>query len=81
VLALAASDVNAPEPAPAIGLQELEEMEASVNAGMNDDLNTPQVAAALSTPLKVMNELLHTKKVSKISRLASFETTSNAKIS
>mmetsp|Transcript_23440 Transcript_23440/g.39213 ORF Transcript_23440/g.39213 Transcript_23440/m.39213 type:complete len:617 (+) Transcript_23440:218-2068(+) len=62
VLALAASAANAPEPAPAIGLQELEEMEAAVNAGMNDDLNTPQVAAALSTPLKVINELLHTKK-------------------
>jgi len=54
--------VDGPLPAPATGISEVKEMEAAVSAGMNDDLNTPQVTAAISTPLKVMNELLHTKK-------------------
>ncbi|EIE25292.1 tRNA synthetase class I (C) family protein [Coccomyxa subellipsoidea C-169] len=34
----------------------------SVEASLCDDLNTPQAFAALSEPLKTMNDLLHTKK-------------------
>ena len=35
-----------------------------VHQGMLDDLNTPQALSALSAPLKTMNDLLSTKKVS-----------------
>ncbi len=35
----------------------------SVEASLCDDLNTPQAFAALSEPLKTLNDLLHTKKV------------------
>ena len=35
-----------------------------MHEGMCDDLNTPQALAALSAPLKAMNDLLTTKKVS-----------------
>ena len=35
----------------------------SVEASLCDDLNTPQAIAALSEPLKVLNDLIHTKKV------------------
>ncbi|KAK9908941.1 hypothetical protein WJX75_005015 [Coccomyxa subellipsoidea] len=34
----------------------------SVEASLCDDLNTPQAIAALSEPLKVLNDLIHTKK-------------------
>jgi hypothetical protein len=34
-----------------------------VLAALSDDLNTPLAVAALSGPLKLMNDLLHTKKV------------------
>jgi cysteinyl-tRNA synthetase len=30
---------------------------------MTDDLNTPKAVAAFSEPLKLMNDLMHTKKV------------------
>ncbi len=36
---------------------------ATVEASLCDDLNTPQAIAALSEPLKTLNDLLHTKKV------------------
>lgn len=36
---------------------------AEVVAALSDDLNTPLAVAALSAPLKLMNDLLHTKKV------------------
>lgn len=32
-------------------------------ASMSDDLHTPVVLAALSDPLKIINDLLHTRKV------------------
>lgn len=32
-------------------------------ASMSDDLHTPVVLAALSDPLKTINDLLHTRKV------------------
>lgn len=32
-------------------------------ASMSDDLHTPVVLAAMSNPLKIMNDLLHTRKV------------------
>jgi len=35
-----------------------------VRSALCDDLNTPQVVSALSGPLKALNDLLHTKKVS-----------------
>ena len=34
----------------------------TVEQALLDDLNTPQAIAALSAPLKTMNELLFTKK-------------------
>jgi cysteinyl-tRNA synthetase len=36
-----------------------------VRSALCDDLNTPQVVSALSGPLKALNDLLHTKKVSR----------------
>ena len=36
---------------------------AAVEAALCDDLNTPQAVALLSEPLKILNDLLHTKKV------------------
>ena len=38
----------------------------SVEGALLDDMNTPQAIAALSGPLKAMNELLHTKKGKKV---------------
>lgn len=42
----------------------VDEVMQHVHEGMCDDLNTPQALAALSAPLKAMNDLLSTKKVS-----------------
>lgn len=39
------------------------ELLIAVEASLSDDLNTPQAVAALSEPLKTLNDLLHTKKV------------------
>eukprot|EP00887_Chlorella_sp_A99_P006630 scaffold3.g6630.t1 len=39
-----------------------EELLAEVLAALADDLNTPLAVAAMSTPLKAMNDLLHTKQ-------------------
>ena len=41
-----------------------DELYQEVLAALSDDLNTPLAVAALSAPLKLMNDLLHTKKVS-----------------
>ena len=38
------------------------ELMQKVHQGMSDDLNTPQAISALSAPLKIMNDLLSTKK-------------------
>ena len=38
----------------------------TVEQALLDDLNTPQAIAALSAPLKAMNELLFTKKGKKV---------------
>lgn len=38
------------------------ELPLAVSAGLRDDLNTPQAVAALSGPLKLLNDLLSTKK-------------------
>ena len=38
---------------------------------MSDDIHTPVVLAALSDPLKIINDLLHTRKVLHI-RVARF---------
>ena len=35
---------------------------AEVLEALTDDLNTPLAVAAMSAPLKAMNDLLHTKK-------------------
>lgn len=42
-----------------------ETIELAVEAALCDDLNTPVAIAALSEPIKVMNDLLYTKKVDK----------------
>ena len=42
-------------------------LSATVEASLSDDLNTPQTIAALSEPLKNLNDLLHTKKVGNLS--------------
>lgn len=39
------------------------ELVREVVLALSDDLNTPVAVAALSAPLKLMNDLLHTKKV------------------
>ena len=44
------------------------ELYREVLVALSDDLNTPLAVAALSAPLKLMNDLLHTKKVSHSSR-------------
>ena len=36
---------------------------AAFRTSMADDLHTPTAVAALSEPLKVMNDLMHTRKV------------------
>jgi cysteinyl-tRNA synthetase len=41
----------------------LERLRASFRSSMSDDLLTPAVLASLSDPLKLMNDLMHTKKV------------------
>jgi cysteinyl-tRNA synthetase len=41
----------------------LEKMNEELNNCMSDDLHTAIVLAALSDPLKLMNDLLHTRKV------------------
>ena len=41
----------------------VERLRASFQCSMADDLLTPAVLASLSDPLKVMNDLIHTKKV------------------
>jgi hypothetical protein len=38
-------------------------MKAALTSSMADDLCTPVAIAALSEPLKLMNDLMHTKKV------------------
>lgn len=48
------------QPAPAQGQVQLL---GEVEAALLDDLNTPAAVAALSAPLKALNDLLHTKKV------------------
>ena len=42
---------------------------AAVEAALCDDLNTPQAVALLSEPLKTLNDLLHTKKVTCLNQL------------
>ena len=44
------------------GEQEAAELFSDVMNAMADDLNTPAAIAALSSPMKHLNELLHTKK-------------------
>lgn len=39
---------------------------SQVRGALCDDLNTPQAVSALSAPLKALNDLLHTKKVPRI---------------
>ena len=52
--------------APEQDCSELEGIINSVQAALCDDLNTPQAIALLSEPLKMLNDLLHTKKVGTI---------------
>lgn len=40
-----------------------EALRGGFHDAMSDDLNTPKAVAALSEPLKLMNDLMHTKKV------------------
>ncbi len=43
---------------------------AEVEAALADDFNTPLAIAAFSAPLKAANDLLHTKKVRRLGRMA-----------
>ncbi|CAL5222511.1 g4885 [Coccomyxa viridis] len=52
--------------APEQDCSELEGIINSVQAALCDDLNTPQAIALLSEPLKMLNDLLHTKKGRKV---------------
>ncbi|BDA41580.1 Cysteine-tRNA ligase [Coccomyxa sp. Obi] len=62
--ALAAAAVAASNEVPVASEEHLEgsTLLATVEASLCDDLNTPQAIAALSEPLKTLNDLLHTKK-------------------
>lgn len=51
----AAAAAAAEDPGPALA--------AEILAALADDLNTPLAVAGMSSPLKAMNDLLHTKKV------------------
>ena len=50
----------------AIAQKLITEARDAVESALLDDLNTPQAIAALSAPLKAMNELLFTKKGKKV---------------
>ncbi len=43
--------------------QEARDIVEAIEAALCDDLNTPQAVALLSDPLKMLNDLLHTRKV------------------
>lgn len=49
-----------------------ESFKATFKSSMADDLHTPVVVAAFSDPLKLMNNLLHTRKVQAIPFLETF---------
>lgn len=48
---------------PANTLNYIEKLHDEFETSMSDDLHTSVALAAISEPLKVMNDLLHTRKV------------------
>lgn len=64
-----AEKTAATQPASKEVLECTKHLKSTYAAAMADDLLTPVVIASLSEPLKIMNDLLHTKKVRPFERL------------